>query len=142
MIEIEIKNYLPEGYTLSKGSEVSKIILSDKGIDYKFNYEAEYEKEIEFDPHEDDDILRGKAIEKKMVDGSIYNIEEGSISIKDVWGISKSSKAYFKTKEDESNKLKSYAYEISVGDLILSFETKEEQSEVYSIVLMWFKENK
>lgn len=142
MIEIEIKNYLPEGYTLLEGSEVSKIILHEKGIDYKFNYEAVFNTEVEFDPYEHDDLLKGKALETKMVDGSIFNIEEGSVHIKDVYGISKATKAYYKTEADEKKKNKSYTYEINIGDLMLSFETKEEQCEVYGIVLMWFKETK
>lgn len=142
MIEIEIKNYLPEGYTLLEGSEPSKIMLHEKGIDYKFNYEANFTKEVEFDPHEGDPVLEGKYMQKKMVDGSIYNLEEGSIHINDIYGISKSTKAYYKTEADEKSKKKFYTYEVNIGDLMLSFETKDEQCEVYGIILMWFKETK
>jgi hypothetical protein len=141
-IEIQIKNFLPEGYTLTEGSEISTVTLYPKYLEYKFNYEADFKKEIEFDPHEDDDFLKGKALEKKMVDGSIFNIEEGTISIKDIFGISKITKAYFKTEADEKKKRKSYTYEINVGDLMLSFETKEEQENKYEIIKDWFKINK
>jgi len=141
-IEIEIKNFLPEGYTLTEGSEISTVTLYPKYLEYKFNYEADFKKEIEFDPHEDDDFLKGKALEKKMVDGSIFNIEEGIISIKDITSICKITKAYFKTEADEKKKRKSYIYEINIGDLMLSFETKEEQENKYEIIKDWFKINK
>ena len=141
-IEIQIKNFLPEGYTLTEGSEISIVTLYPKWLEYKFNYEADFKKEIEFDPHEDDDFLKGKALEKKMIDGSIFNIEEGIISIKDITGICKITKAYFKTEADEKKKRKSYIYEINIGDLMLSFETKEEQENKYEIIKDWFKINK
>ena len=142
MIEIEIKNFLPEGYTISEGSEVSKIILNGKFLEYKFNYEADFKTEVEYDPHEDDDFLKGKALQKKMVDGSIYNMEEGVVNINDIYIISKITQAYFKTDEDEKKKRKSYTYEINIGDLMLSFETKEEQESKYEIINNWFKTNK
>ena len=142
-IKILIDNYLPEGYTLTKDSRPCELILSPKGINYDFYYEADFKTEVEYDPHEDDDFLRGKTeLQKKLVDGSISNIEEGFLSIDCINLISKLTKAYYKSAKDEKNKRKSYTYEVIIEDLVLNFENKEKQTEVYEIIYKWFIENK
>ncbi len=141
-LKIEIKNCLPEGYTITKDSKNTFITLDDKGIEYEFDYIADGSTEIEFDPYADDEMLKGKVLQKKMIDGSIFNIDSGFIHISDIYIISKSTTPYFKNEEAEKQKKKSYNYTLQIGDVFISIGTREEQEELYKTLIGWFKEYK
>jgi hypothetical protein len=141
-VKIEIKNCIPEGYTLTKESKDTSITLNDKGLEFEFDYVADGATEVEYDPHEGDSMLEGKNIQKKMVNGSIFNIETGFIHISDIYIISKSTTPYFKNEKAEKQNKKSYRYTVQTGDVFFSINTKEEQEEIYKTLIGWFNEYK
>jgi hypothetical protein len=141
-LKIEIKNCLPVGYTPTKDSKNTTITLDDKGMEYEFDYVADGTTEVEFDPHEGDSVLQGKYVQKKMIDGSIFNIDSGFIHISDIYIISKSTTPYFKDEKAEKQKIKSYSYTLQIGDVFINIGTKEEQEDLYKTLIGWFKEYK